>query len=80
MINTPYISTFLSFREAAPLASLIAKLRSVRPDLILQLLFVHGNGRMHPREAGSAVAIGLLTRIPTIGIGKLLLLYDRSSF
>ncbi|KAL8278978.1 hypothetical protein RQP46_008647 [Phenoliferia psychrophenolica] len=35
-----------------------------------QVLFVDGNGRLHPREAGAAVAVGLATDIPTLGVAK----------
>ncbi|ORY92399.1 endonuclease V-domain-containing protein [Leucosporidium creatinivorum] len=67
--ETPYIPSFLSFREAAPLASLLDDLRAAGGP-IPQLLFVDGNGRWHVREAGSAVAVGLLADLPTIGVAK----------
>jgi hypothetical protein len=65
---TPYVPSFLSFREAAPLASLLEDLRATGSP-VPQVLFVDGNGRFHVRQAGSAVAIGLLADLPTVGVG-----------
>ena len=67
--QTPYVPSFLSFREAEPLASLLNDLRADGGPCP-QALFVDGNGRWHVREAGSAVAIGLLSDLPTIGVGE----------
>lgn len=67
IISTPYQPGFLSFREAIPLSSL---LEGITSDERPQLLFVDGNGSLHERRVGSAVIIGQLTNIPTIGIGK----------
>ncbi|KAI8800726.1 endonuclease V [Cladochytrium replicatum] len=67
-LTLPYIPGFLAFREAAPVLSCLEKLknRTTYP----QLLFVDGNGTLHPRRFGSACHIGVLADIPTIGIGK----------
>lgn len=66
--STPYVPSFLSFREAEPLAALIQDLRA--QDLpVPQVLFVDGNGRFHVRQAGSAVVVGLLAQLPTLGVG-----------
>lgn len=72
-LSEPYIPSFLSFRESTPLAALVQAyhdclLPSQEAERI-QLLWVDGNGRLHEREAGSAVVVGLKTGVPTIGIG-----------
>ncbi|GAA5849504.1 hypothetical protein JCM8547_000477 [Rhodosporidiobolus lusitaniae] len=67
---TPYIHSYLSFREADHYLDLIKELRSQPDARIPQVLLVDGNGRWHPRQAGSAVAVGAKTGIPTIGIAK----------
>lgn len=66
----PYIPGFLSFREDS-LAELVQELlESPQGRAIPQVLFVDGNGRLHPRQAGSAVSIGVKTGLPTIGVGE----------
>jgi len=64
----PYIPTLLAFREAGPAILAVKKLSS-RPDL----LFVDGNGRLHPFLAGLACQVGLALNVPTIGVAKRLL-------
>ncbi|BGP47811.1 hypothetical protein JCM10450v2_003676 [Rhodotorula kratochvilovae] len=60
LASTPYIHSFLSFREAQFYVDFFAELRATRPDVPTpQVLFVDGNGRWHPRQAGSAVARGM---------------------
>ncbi|GAA5937444.1 hypothetical protein JCM1841_000537 [Sporobolomyces salmonicolor] len=66
---TPYVPSFLSFREADHYASLLEELRT-RDGPVPQVLFVDGNGRWHPRQAGSAVAVGVKTGLPTVGVAK----------
>ncbi|BGP39707.1 hypothetical protein JCM10449v2_003658 [Rhodotorula kratochvilovae] len=71
LASTPYIHSFLSFREAQFYVDFFAELRATRPDVPTpQVLFVDGNGRWHPRQAGSAVAVGVGTGLPTVGIAK----------
>jgi len=75
----PYVSTFLAFREIAPLESLVQKQMSKRPDLNPLAILVDGNGIFHPRHAGIACFLGVRTNIPTIGIGKTLLWIENKS-
>ncbi|GAA5825762.1 hypothetical protein JCM3770_000633, partial [Rhodotorula araucariae] len=71
LTSTPYIHSFLAFREARFFLDLIAELHTARPDIPTpQVLFVDGNGRHHPRQAGSAVAVGVGTGLPTVGVAK----------
>lgn len=51
-------------RWSAPAAA------SRRPDLTPQILMVDGMGVLHPRGLGLASHLGVLTGIPTIGVGK----------
>ncbi len=61
----PYIPGFLSFREIpAVLAAL--ELLQTTPDLLL----CDGMGILHPRRFGIASHLGVLTNLPTIGVGK----------
>ncbi|BBI30521.1 endonuclease V [Acanthamoeba castellanii medusavirus] len=75
-MELPYISGFLAFREAPHLARLIDHLRAERPDLEPQVLFVDGNGILHPRGFGLASHLGVLSGIPTIGVAKTFLHVD----
>lgn len=75
-LTAPYIPGFLAFRECEFLVALLDELRGSRPDLVPQLLFVDGNGVLHPRGFGLAAHLGVLAGIPSIGIGKNLLCVD----
>ncbi|GAA5997755.1 uncharacterized protein JCM10292_006791 [Rhodotorula paludigena] len=69
--STPYVHSYLSFREAHFYVDLLGELSAKHPEIAKpQLLFVDGNGRWHPRQAGSAVAVGVKTGLPTVGIAK----------
>lgn len=64
----PYIPGLLSFREAPLVLEALSKLPG-RP----QVLLVDGHGRLHPRRLGLASHVGLHVEVPTIGVGKSLL-------
>ncbi|MHA1268307.1 MAG: endonuclease V [Candidatus Helarchaeota archaeon] len=64
-VKFPYISGFLGFREVPFFYKLLKKLE-YKTDLLL----VDGYGILHPRLFGSAAHLGLIMKIPTIGIGK----------
>lgn len=64
----PYIPGFLSFREVPAVLDALAKV-TVIPDMLL----CDGQGIAHPRRFGIACHIGLLANVPTIGVGKSIL-------
>ncbi len=70
LAGRPYIPGFLSFREDALAELVLDVLAKPEGRAVPQVLFVDGNGRLHPRQAGSAVAIGVKTGLPTIGVAK----------
>lgn len=67
----PYVPGLLAFRE---LPSVMAALEGLTrtPDLVV----CDGYGRAHPRRAGLAVHLGVLTGIPCFGVAKTPFLFD----
>ncbi|MDE2090216.1 MAG: deoxyribonuclease V [Gammaproteobacteria bacterium] len=61
----PYVPGLLSFREIPAVLDALEQL-TLRPDLLL----CDGQGIAHPRRFGIACHLGLLTDIPSIGVGK----------
>jgi len=61
----PYVPGLLSFRELPAVLKALSK-SSVIPDLFL----CDGQGYSHPRRFGIACHLGVLTDIPSIGVGK----------
>lgn len=66
-MNFPYIPTFFSFRELPVVKPTLDQL-----DEEVDLVFVGGNGLIHPR-LGFASHLGIIQEVPTIGIAKNLL-------
>ena len=70
-IAFPYIPTYLAFRELPVLQELLERVRS--KGIMADVVMVDGNGILHPRHAGIASHLGVLSGIATIGITKSLL-------
>lgn len=70
----PYIPGLLSFRELPAVIEAIRQLEQL-PDLFL----CDGQGYAHPRRLGIACHLGLLTNVPSIGVGKSRLLGTHGS-
>jgi deoxyinosine 3'endonuclease (endonuclease V) len=75
-LTEEYIPGYLAFREVPHLLRLLEQLRKQAPALMPQLLMVDGNGILHPRGFGLASHLGVLSDLPTIGIGKNLHMVD----
>jgi len=67
-IQFPYVPGLLSFRETPVAIKALEKL-TLAPDLIL----CDGQGLAHLRRFGIACHIGLIADVPTIGVGKSIL-------
>lgn len=64
-IQFPYIPTLLAFREAPPILKVLKHLH-YKPDLLI----VEGHGLAHPYRCGLASHVGVISKIPTIGVAK----------
>jgi len=64
-LKIPYISGFLSFREAPVILKTIRLLEKL-PDVTM----IDGNGIAHPRRMGLASHIGVILKTSTIGCAK----------
>ncbi len=69
-VRFPYIPGYLAFRELPILKKL---LEIIREDSLAEVIFVDGNGILHPRKAGLASHLGVALDHPTIGVAKKLL-------
>lgn len=65
----PYRTGYLAFREAPAIVEALKSLKKA-PDLLM----VDGHGICHPRGLGIASHIGVLCDLPTIGVGKTILI------
>lgn len=61
----PYIPGLLSFREIPAVLDALNQLKQT-PDLLL----CDGQGLAHPRRLGIASHLGVITHLPSIGVGK----------
>jgi deoxyribonuclease V len=73
-LEFPYVPGLLAFREVPVIAAAWSKLER-RADLA----FVDGHGRAHPRRFGLACHLGSLLGVPTVGVGKSLLVGERGA-
>jgi len=64
----PYVPGLLSFREIPAILDALAQMKST-PGLLL----CDGHGIAHPRRLGIASHLGVLTGLPTLGVGKSIL-------
>ena len=64
-VPMPYIPGLLSFRECPAILEALSQLKT-QPDLLL----CDGHGIAHPRRLGVASHTGILTGLPSIGVGK----------
>lgn len=67
-VSFPYVPTYLAFRELDAMKSLAENL-----DKEEDVLFVDGNGILHPRKFGLASHLGVKLNLISIGIAKSLL-------
>jgi deoxyribonuclease V len=61
----PYVPGLFAFREIPALLEALAKL-TVRPGVLI----CDGHGLAHPRRFGLAAHLGVLTDLPSFGVGK----------
>lgn len=75
-VDFPYIPTYLAFREMPAIEAVLADV-----DDREALLFVDGQGILHPRGFGIACHVGVSLGIPTVGVAKRLLCgtYDQTT-
>ncbi|SFK36954.1 endonuclease V [Streptomyces pini] len=69
----PYIPGLLAFRELPPVLAALEKL-GTSPDLVV----CDGYGYAHPRRAGLAVHLGVLTGLPCFGVAKSPFVFDHT--
>ncbi|KAI8999576.1 endonuclease V [Gaertneriomyces semiglobifer] len=69
-LKHPYIPTYLAFREAPIVLSLLEEVKHQHSHIYPQVLFIDGNGTLHPRLFGLACHVGVLADIPSIGVAK----------
>lgn len=70
VLTAPYVPGYLAFREVGFLVELLNELRATAPELLPQTILVDGNGILHPNRFGLACHLGVLSGIPTVGVGK----------
>ena len=63
--ETPYVPTFLSFREAPAILAVLKRLKTDYGAILFD-----GQGLAHPRRCGLATHVGVLLNVPTVGVAK----------
>ena len=75
-MQIPYIPGYLAFREIPPTLEALKAIKQKLPHLYPQVLFVDGNGILHPRGCGLACHLGVILDLPTLGVSKNMLVVD----
>lgn len=70
-VKFPYIPGYLAYRELPFLLKLLEEVRDERSWA--DVVFVDGNGLLHPRRAGLATHLGVVIDHTTVGVAKKLL-------
>ena len=66
--NVPYMPGFLGFREVDAYQHVLQHVTPIDKKEVV--IFVDGNGVLHPRFFGSASHLGVVTGLSTIGVAK----------
>lgn len=61
-VSFPYIPGYLSYREFVPMALLVKGFNGI--------VYIDGNGQLHPRKMGLATFVGVKMGLKTIGVAK----------
>ena len=64
-LTFPYVPTFLAFREGPAMMEVISSMRSK-----IDVLLVNGQGIAHPLQCGLASHVGVVNKLPTIGVAS----------
>jgi len=76
-MSVSYIPGYLAFREMSLLTTVYQYALDHLPATVYpDVVFIDGNGILHPRFAGLASHFGVLHNIPTIGVSKKCCLID----
>ena len=75
-LTSLYIPGFLAFREVEHIHKLCNKLLHEHKELYPDVIFVDGNGILHPMQFGLACHLGVVLNIPTVGVAKKLFHVD----
>ncbi|HYA22238.1 MAG TPA: endonuclease V [Thermoproteota archaeon] len=65
MPKVSYQPGFLAFREAGPVLDIMRELK-----VFPQLMLINGHGLAHPRLCGLATHLGVVLKLPTIGLAR----------
>ncbi|XP_046578758.1 endonuclease V-like [Haliotis rubra] len=75
-LTAPYIPGFLAFREVEFLVAQYRHLEQTNPEYLPHVIFVDGNGILHPRGFGLASQLGVLLDVACVGVAKTLIHVD----
>jgi deoxyinosine 3'endonuclease (endonuclease V) len=76
LVDVPYKAGFLAMRELAAGQLLIHRARAEFPEHFPDVFLVDGSGALHPRGAGLAAHLGVITGTRCVGVAKQLLCCD----